>query len=162
MGRARLFASSVYSVPFASCARLVQAKGFEMSLLTALKRWSRTSQEATTAKAVQVWSDFTAYVMAKTCFSVVFITLLHYRVAEVPRKWSWKTALSTWQHHLGYATVSWGGFSHFMALNFTSIPPWPVLQLPILRIRAGHPTCQAQKMALLVDTNTQVSHSGSF
>lgn len=57
--------------------------------------------EATTAKAVQVRSDFTAYVTDKTRFSAVFITLLHCRVAEVPRKWSGKTALSTWQHHLG-------------------------------------------------------------
>lgn len=72
-----------------------------MSSLTVLKRWSRTSQEVTTAKAAQVRRGFTDYIMGKTCFSAVFIALLHYRVAEVPRKWAGKTSPSTWQDHLG-------------------------------------------------------------
>lgn len=62
----------------------------------------------------------------------------------------------------GYTTMGSEGFCYLMALNFIPALPSSVLQVPIPWFRAGHPTWQACKIILLVDTNMQALHSGSF
>lgn len=94
-----------------------------MSSLTALKRWSRTSQEVTTTKAAQVWRGFTAYIMGKTRFSAVFITLLHYRVAKVPKNKLGRHLPAHGRITWGYTTMGSGGLCYLMALNSIPTPP---------------------------------------
>lgn len=150
----RLFASRVYS---ASCHGQLCTFSTGKTLKCQLKRWSRTFRRYQQQKQHEFREVSQLIPWVKPVFSAVFLTLLHDRVAEMPRKMVGKTSLRTWQAHLGV---------YHSMLRRALLPPGCTSLNCVAAFISMVQKCTSHvaacRMLFLVDTNTQALHSGSF
>lgn len=130
----RLFASRVYS---ASCHGQLCTFSTGKTLKCQLERWSRTFRRYQQQKQHEFRGVSQLIPWVKPVFSAVFLTLLHDRVAEMPRKWLGRHLSGHDRLSWGCTTVCSGGLCYLLAA-----PPWTVLRLSFPWFRNAHPMWQ--------------------